>query len=284
MPALNYKRWCIAQTSNIPQYTSRFRYYLLSMLVAKFWLPEKHQRNVDILFYSQCLEAWLDAKSLKVLILSSLHQILAWLKMYFVENMLNVDSELKYDFRTTTLGSDHMGGDWGRDISCPSHEHQQQNTLREGDIEFTVMIVDMSRRLDISRSECIGGFNSGVLSILPGWSFQDVSGPGFCQNDGGWYYDHHVTYAYDITSTSHHSLTARTQRDLWTHGPLVHISTHIYTYLHIYPYLRRYPVSSVTPCTHITLTDRVTITFAAAGYNRCININSIKPIQLWRPQ
>ena len=62
---------------------------------AKFWLPEKHQRNVDILFYSQCLEAWLDAKSLKVLILSSLHQILAWLKMYFVENMLNVDSELK---------------------------------------------------------------------------------------------------------------------------------------------------------------------------------------------
>ena len=91
--------------------------------------------------------------------------------MYFVENMLNVDSELKYDFRSTTLGSHQMGGDWGRDISCPSHEDQQQNTLREGDIEFTVMIVDMSRRLDISRSECIGGFNSGVLSILPGWSF-----------------------------------------------------------------------------------------------------------------
>ena len=99
--------------------------------------------------------------------------------------MLNVDSELKYDFRSTTLGSHQMGGDWGRDISCPSHEHQQQNTWREGDIAFTVMIVDMSRRLDISRSECIGGFNSGVLSILPGWSFQDVSGPGFCQNDGG---------------------------------------------------------------------------------------------------
>ena len=48
--------------------------------------------------------------------------------MYFVENMLNVDSELKYDFRTSTLGTDQMGGDWGRDISCQSHEDQQQNT------------------------------------------------------------------------------------------------------------------------------------------------------------
>ena len=101
---------------------------------AKFWLSEKHQRNVDILFYShsQCLEAWLDANNLKVPFLCSLHQI-AWLKMYFVENMLNVDSELKYDFRSTTLGSDQMGGDWGRDISCQSHEdQQQQNTWREG--------------------------------------------------------------------------------------------------------------------------------------------------------
>ena len=172
--------------------------------------------------------------------------------MYFVENMLNVDSELKYDFRSTTLGSHQMGGDWGRDISCQSHEDQQQNTLREGDIEFTVMIVDMSRRLDISRSECIGGFNSGVLSILPWWSFQDVSGPGFCQNDGGWYYDHHVTYAYDITSTSHHSLTARTQRDLWTHGPLVHISTYLHVSTQVSSVLRHsvYTHHTDWPCHH----------------------------------
>ena len=93
--------------------------------------------------------------------------------MYFVENMLNVDSELKYDFRSTTLGSHQMGGDWGRDISCPSHEHQQQNTWREGDIEFTVMIVDMSRRLDISRSECIGGIKSAKKPVC--WYSQHLA-------------------------------------------------------------------------------------------------------------
>ena len=129
------------------------------------------------------------------------------------------------------LGAGHLlSVTWG-----PAAEYR-----REGHCHYSA--VEKSRRVDMSRSECIGGIyqisKEACLLVFPascqGGVFLHIPRPGFCHYDGGWYPDNHVTYAYDITSTSHHSLTARTQRDLWTHGPLVHISTHIYISTRIY--------------------------------------------------
>ena len=61
----------------------------------------------------------------------------------------------------------------GAGTSPVNHTRTSSSRIHgERDIEFTVILVDMSRRVDVSRSECIGGI---ISAEKPVWFFQSLA-------------------------------------------------------------------------------------------------------------